>query len=74
MSQWLLEKGMCILAVFTGVNFHSEGKLVFFCSVLLGPNQMCIVRPRHRLKWGHIPRTHTYYMRQGLGYLSAING
>lgn len=60
MSQWLPEKGMRILAMLTGVNFHSEGELVFFCFVLLGPNQVCMVKSGHRLKWGHIPRTHVY--------------
>lgn len=60
---------MCVLAVLTGVNFHSEGELVVFCSVLLGPNQVCIVRPRHQHKWRSHSKDSYLLYKAGFGIL-----
>ena len=56
---------MFILAVLLGVKFR-EGELVFFCSVLLEPNQVCTVRAGHQLKGG--PRSKETYLLHETGF------
>ena len=65
-------KVMFVLAVLLGVRFCREGVEVFFCPVLLRPNEEGTVQPRHLPKGGLHSRGHTYHMRQGLEGLSEI--
>lgn len=59
---------MFILTVLLGIKFHSEKvELFLFCAAQT--KLECTGRSGHQLKRGHVPRRHTYYMRQGLGRL-----